>query len=109
MTEPRLAPYQFTRDEAIAFAQAGTWQKLSPQERGLLQLRQDLMCMDFSVFHEGITELLGRPVYTHEFAKPDMLWEEYLGVREKPDLEAIIAKLPEHLRKNMIVIERGDG
>lgn len=65
--------------------------------------------MDFSAFHEGITELLGRPVYTHEFAMPDLIWEEYLGLRNKPTFDEIIGKLPEHLRDNLIIIERDHG
>lgn len=109
MAEPRLAPYQFTRDEAVEFASEHRWESLSPPERGLLQLRQDRLCMDFSAFHEGVTALLGRPVYTHEFAKPDFLWEEYLGLRDAPTFQQIIDKLPEHLRANVIVVETESG
>lgn len=104
MSEQRLAEYQFTRDEAVEFSASGKWRDLTPKERGLLQLRQSRLCMDFSAFHEGAGELLGRSVWSHEFAEPDMLWEEYLGLREKPDFEGIIAKLPEHLRAKCIVI-----
>lgn len=104
MSEPRLAKYQMTREEAIEFAREGNWKALTPAERGLLQLRQDCLCMDFSAFHEGIQALLGRPVWTHEFADADLLWDEYQGVAEKPDMAAIIAKLPKHLQENMIII-----
>jgi len=96
MAENRLAEYQFTREEAIEFADKRKWEALAPKERGLLQLRQDRLCMDFSVFHEGITELLGRPVYTHEFARPDDLWTEYL-TGETIDFSAVMAKIPAHL------------
>lgn len=102
--EPRLAVYQFSREEAIDMGSSRRWEALTLPERGLLQLRQDLLCMDMPAFYEGIAALLGRPVYTHELAKPDLLWEEYLGLREKPSFADIVGKLPPHLRDNMIVV-----
>lgn len=96
MTEPRLSEYQFTREEAIEFAQKRKWESLTPKERGLLQMRQDRLCMDFSAFHEGITALLGRDVWTHEFARPDKLWNEYLN-GETIDFAAVLAKIPAHV------------
>lgn len=106
MNEQRLADYQFTREEAIEFAEKRTWELLTPKERGLLQLRQDRLCMEFSAFHEGITELLGRSVYSHEFASPDQLWTEYL-TGETIDFAAVIAKIPAHV--GVIAIDVGDG
>ncbi|MBO9377152.1 hypothetical protein GG804_10265 [Sphingomonas histidinilytica] len=104
--EPRLAVHQFSREEAIEFAQTGRWKPLSPKERALVQLRQECLCMDFSAFHEGITELLGRPVYTHEFADPDRLWEEYH--RGEPiGLDEILAKLPAHLKPIVVIVDQG--
>ncbi len=96
MSEPRLSEYQFTREEAIEFAQQRKWEALTPKERGLLQLRQDRLCMEFSAFHEGVTELLGRPVWTHEFGRPDELWAEYL-TGETIDFAAVLAKIPAHV------------
>ncbi len=96
MSESRLSEHQFTREEAIKFAQQRKWESLTPKERGLLQMRQDRLCMDFSVFHAGVTELLGRPVFTHEFARPDELWAEYL-TGETIDFAAVLAKIPAHL------------
>ena len=52
--------------------------------------------MEFSAFHEGVTELLGRSVWTHEFARPDELWAEYLS-GETIDFAAVLAKIPAHL------------
>jgi hypothetical protein len=109
MADPRLAEYQLTREEAITFATERRWESMSPTERAVFQLRQDALCMDFAVFHESITELLGRPVYTHEFAKPDLLWDEYLGKTPKPDLAAILAKLPAHLSATVVVVGDSDG
>lgn len=106
MTEPRLSEYQFTRDEAIEFARQRKWEPLTPKERGLLQLRQSLLCMDFSAFHEGITELLGRSVWTHEFARPDELWIEYL-TGETIDFDAVLEKIPAHV--GVIAVTTGGG
>jgi hypothetical protein len=103
--EDRPAPYQFTKEEAIEFARERRWELLSPKERGLLQLRQDRLCMDFSAFHEGATALLGRPIYTHEFAAPDDLWAEYLS-GEPISFADVLAKLPDMTK--VVVINVGD-
>ncbi|BAV64777.1 DUF7736 domain-containing protein [Sphingobium cloacae] len=91
--EQRLAARQFTKEEAVAFAEEGKWSSLSPSERGLLQLRQDRLCMPWEKAHEGVTALLGRPVYTHEFADPDSLWAEANGAIPKAQLSDVLAKL----------------
>lgn len=58
-------------------------------------------CIDFPAFHKATEEVLGRPVYTHEFADRDRLVEEYLGTREIPTMDEIIGTLP----KDKLVIE----
>lgn len=35
------------------------------------------LMMPFGVFQEAADVALGRPVFTHEFAKPDRLWDEF--------------------------------
>jgi hypothetical protein len=60
--------------------------------------------MDFSYFHEGITALLDRSVWTHEFADPDTLWLEYHGGEASPDFAAIVAKL-DRFGKPVAVVE----
>lgn len=97
MTEAttRLAEYQFSTTEAISFATEDRWEAMTPAERGLFQLRQECLCMPFDKFHEGITALLDRSVWTHEFAHPDQLWDEYTGKTPAPDFAAILAKLPD--------------
>jgi hypothetical protein len=40
--------------------------------------------MPLGVFYKAITEVLGRPIYSHEFAFRDAIVEEYLGVRPMP-------------------------
>lgn len=37
------------------------------------------MIIPFEKYHKSAEVVLGRPVWTHEFAKPDVLVEEYLS------------------------------
>jgi len=104
-----LAEYQFTRAEAIQFGSEERWRQMSDQERAIFQLRQENMCMPFGEFHRCVTDLLGRDVYTHEFARPDLLWDEWLGKIAKPDLEAILAKLPKGTEIIIVNLEKDDG
>lgn len=63
------------------------------------QIEQDRLCVPFDVFHKAITEALGRPVYTHEFAlNRDGLRKELRGEKEPPTLEEIINLIPEDKR-----------
>lgn len=96
-TMPRLAPRQLTRDEAVHFATSGRWRDLSIEDRGLFQLRQDCLCMPFGEFAAGVNALLGRPVFTHEFANPDALWAEYQGTAPAPSFAATIEALERSL------------
>ena len=41
------------------------------------QLFEPKMCMPFSVFQKAVEDVLGRPVYTHEFADSDKLITEF--------------------------------
>ena len=48
------------------------------------QILQTCLCMDFSIFQEATEKVLDRGVWTHEFANPELLWEEFLGKRITP-------------------------
>lgn len=89
----RLAIPQLGEREAKDFAVSEKWLPMTLKERAIFQLRQDRLCMPFSTFHEAISELLEREVWTHEFARPDDLWGEYHGVVPKPSLSKIIDKV----------------
>jgi hypothetical protein len=47
----------------------------------------------FARFHERMQELVGRPIFTHEFAQPDLLRVEIL-TGNAPGLDGVLAKLP---------------
>jgi hypothetical protein len=86
-----------TKDEAISLAESGWWKYMDLAEAADLQLRQDKLCMDFSTFHQGMELLLGRSVWTHEFADSKSLIAELEGKRKAPNnpiesLEKILNK-----------------
>jgi hypothetical protein len=90
----KWAAEQLTKDQAIAFYNSNVWQEWDAEHIVRFQLFQEKLCMPFDVFHKAITEVLGRPVYTHEFAFRDAIVEEYLGVRPMPTLQEIIDLIP---------------
>jgi len=74
-----------TRDEAIAKAATKWWESATDREIAEFQLNEDLLCVPFARYHEAVTNALGRPVYTHEFARPQWLLDELAGKREALD------------------------
>jgi len=95
---------QLTEEEAIKCAESGIWKNWSDDEIVRFQLFQRRLCMPFSVFHRAVEKVLGRPVWTHEFANPELLREEYLGLRNKPTMEEIINLIPK--RKRIIILTK---
>lgn len=85
-----------TKNQAIAFANQKLWEPLSYLQRVRLQMAENLLCMPFSVFHEAMEKVLDRPVWTHEFAQPELLRDELDGKLAKPTMEEIIGKLPKN-------------
>ena len=94
---------QLTRDEAIALYDAKFYEDMTPKERGLFQLYQKCLCMPFDLFHEGIEALLGRSVWTHEFADADLLRAEYEGRLDKPDMGEILERLNRHTKGKVVL------
>ena len=89
---------QFTQKQAIALAKGGEWKDWTEEEIVRFQLYQRRLCMDFSIFHAATEKILGRPVFTHEFADSKRLIDEYEGKRSAPTFEEIINFLPEEKR-----------
>lgn len=89
---------QLTEQEAIALAESDIWKKWSDNEVVRFQLYQDRLCMDFSRFHEAMEAVLGRPVWTHEFADWKRLQQEYESERESATLQEIMNMIPEEKR-----------
>jgi hypothetical protein len=89
---------QLTKEQAIEFAESRIWENWTDHQIVNFQLFQDLLCIDFTRFHEAIEKVLHRPVYTHEFAKQQSLQKEFLKEKPAPTLEEIINLIPEEKR-----------
>lgn len=64
---------QITKEQAVRFYESGVWQDMTAKQKVEMQLFQDRLAMPFSEFHEAMESVLGRTVYTHEFANRDSL------------------------------------
>lgn len=87
-----------TEQQAIAVFDSECWREWTPEQRVRFQLFEDRLCMPFSEYHKAIEEVLGRPVWTHEFASIDGLRKEFLGERAAPTMQEILDLIPEEKR-----------
>lgn len=77
-----------TREEA----ESEWWKGCTPTEVVERQLYEPRLTMDFDDFQAAVTEVLGRPVFTHEFANPKRLQVEFEGLRERQDDRALVKR-----------------
>lgn len=96
--DPQWASEQLTQQEAIDFAKSGIWKNWTDEQIVRFQLFQKRMAMDFSRLHQAIEVVLGRSVFTHEFAIRDELIKEYLGGKPKPTMDEILELIPAEKR-----------
>lgn len=61
-----------TKSDAITKAGTGWWKTATPKEIVAFQMFEPLLCMPFDDFHEAVEKVLGYPVFTHEFAFPEL-------------------------------------
>ena len=106
MTELANPHPKFTKAEAIAYADSGAWQDLSDRELVAMQLHHVQCCMPFEVFHGAVERVLGRPVWTHEFAGDgwQRITDEFNGVRGAPSLSEIIGQLTERMGPGKVIV-----
>lgn len=97
-----------TREQAIELHRSRFWEGMTPRERAEFQLHEKRLCMPFEVFHKAVEESLGRPVWTHEFARLDLLRVELRGDAPAPTLEQIINLIPAEKRV-LVILDEGDG
>ena len=71
-----------TLGEAKEKFKSGWWENKIAREIVDFQLYEDRLCCPFGIFHGALEQVLGRPVFTHEFADSKALREEYEGKRE---------------------------
>jgi len=93
-----------TKDEAIKFNNSGIWKDMTDRQLAEFQLLQKRLCMPFSEFHRAVESVLGRPVYTHEFANCDALTAEFYGELAPPTFEEIIEPILHKL--NFVVFSK---
>ena len=86
---------QLTKKQAIAIYRSGEWMDWTDEDIVKIQLFQDRVLMPFDRYHQAIENVLGRPVWTHEFAFRDRLIDEYQKERPTPTFEDIMALLPQ--------------
>ncbi len=87
-----------TRVQAKRLHDSGFWRGLSDSDIVKFQLFEDRLCIPFDVFHEAVEKVLGRPVFTHEFAFMDLLQKEFLKERPAPSLAEIMDLIPAEKR-----------
>lgn len=98
-----------TKAGAIRLAESGWWRSKTPREVVAFQLYEDRLCMDFGDFQQATEAALGRSVWTHEFARPDLLRAEFDGTMPKPDFEEIMARIPPWAQTVIIDAAAQDG
>lgn len=96
---------QLTRQEAIAFFDSKAWEGWTSRQIAEFQLEQDRLCIPMEVFQKAMQEVLGRPVFTHEFAFRDRLLAELYGDAPHPTFEEIVSLIPEE--KRIIIFKEG--
>jgi len=71
---------QLTREQAIEFGQAGVWRTWTPEQRGVFQLFQEMICIPPETLKEDIEAALGRPIQTFELGSMglDALRDEWV-------------------------------
>ena len=93
---------QLTKEQALAFYENKCYENMTERQIAEFQMEQDRLCIPFGVFHRAIEKVLGRPVFTHEFAFPEKLRKELYGEKEPPTFEEICALIP---KENLKVIK----
>jgi hypothetical protein len=93
---------KLTSDDGIALGKSGWWKELPARDVALAQLQQDVLCMDFSSFHEAVEKATGRPVFSHEFVNAEHLAREIDPSLPEPD--APRKTLADMMSKNAKVI-----
>ena len=67
------------RETAIKMANQCWWEAVTPRDAVMFQINTEELCIPFDTVRTLTGQVLGRPVYTHEFARPETLLEELQG------------------------------
>ena len=89
---------ELTKEQAIAIHDSGVWREWNHEQIVRFQLFQKRLAVPFGRFHEAMEAVLGRSVFTHEFADDEALILEYLGEKHPPTIQEIIQMIPKDKR-----------
>jgi hypothetical protein len=59
-----------SKASAIALYESGWWKLYPARDVALAQLGQARLCMPYDDYRRIVEDVIGGPVYTHEFARP---------------------------------------
>ncbi len=83
------------RSRATALFASQWWLNRTTREIVKFQLFTEELCLPFGIFHHALKEVLGRPIWIHEFGfGVEELIQEFLHERDAPTLTEILALLP---------------
>lgn len=82
-----MSKKELTQEQAIALCHSNWWEGKTDREIVEFQLFTDRLCLPFGRYHQAVEKVLGRSVWTHEFAWPDDLRREFLGERQAPTFD----------------------
>ncbi|SFL09905.1 hypothetical protein [Halanaerobium salsuginis] len=69
---------QIDKEDAIKIANNINFDNWTSKEIFLFQMSQERLLMDFNIFHKATQDVLGRPVFTHEFVDDKRLFNEFI-------------------------------
>jgi hypothetical protein len=69
---------QLNEKQTKALYESGIWKNWTPLETFLFQMSQERLCIDFDRFQLAVEDVLGRPVFTHEFVEAQKFWDEFI-------------------------------
>ncbi len=79
-------------------------ERLTPEQAVIITAYTGVLCCPFGVFHIYAERVIGRSIWTHEFANPE-LWAA-LKLRTKSEFIAICAESKEPAGENMAGVRR---
>lgn len=87
MTDNLEIDDSLTVEESMKLYESKWWVDKTHDEITRKQLFTSRLIMPWDKFHEAVVTSLGRNVYSHEFAKPENLQREFLGLTKSPSLD----------------------
>ena len=76
---------QLSAEEAKKYYESERWKDLTPAQLAKFQIQQPLLTVPWNVFQKAVSDVLERPVLTHEFSEPEILVQE-LRTKDWPEI-----------------------